>query len=67
MTLTHTHTYVRYFGIDQITPLAEALDELKNDWLERRVHVDSSTRSGGDDRLKMAELAVRRLWDVVPE
>jgi hypothetical protein len=62
-----TSTYVRYFGLDQVKPLASALDDLRSDWEERRLHVGEGTRFDGDDRLQLAELAVKRLWDRVPE
>jgi hypothetical protein len=62
-----THTHVHYFTVDQVEPLALALIELGEDWEQRRPHVGATAREDGDDRLKAAQLAVKRLVDVVPE
>lgn len=67
MTLTHTRTFVRYFGEDQVVTVTDALKGLATDWEKRRMHVGYDTRVDGDERLDMAILAIKRLGDRVPE
>ena len=67
MMLTQTRTYVRYFGIDQVEPIGNALEELRLDWNERRLHVSKEAREAGEARIEMALLAVQLLADRVPE
>ena len=62
-----TYTYVRYFGEDQIEPLYAALNEVRDDWDKRCMHVSVGTRDEGDDRLQLAYLVLKRLTDRVPE
>jgi hypothetical protein len=62
-----TRTYVHYFGEDQIEPLNAVLAEIQEDWSHRRLHISSTTRDEGDERLQMAMLTVKRLTDRVPE
>lgn len=65
--LTHTRTFVHYFGEDQVASVNETLGVLAIDWEERRMHVGYDTRKEGDERLVMAQLAIKRLGDRVPE
>ena len=60
-------TFVRYFGLDSVASVSNALNELAADWNKRRVHVGYDTRQEGDQRLMMATLAIKRLTDRVPE
>ena len=62
-----TRTYVRYFGLDQIEPIGNALEELRLDWNKRKVHVSMETRDAGDLRIELALRAVELLMDRVPE
>jgi hypothetical protein len=63
VTRTHTH----FFTDEDLRPLVAMLDELHEDWNDRRPHMSEDIAIAGDTRIAVAKAGVLLMAEPVPE
>lgn len=62
-----TRTYTRYFNDESLDPIIDNARRLRENYTNRKKHIDTSVQSAIETRLKMLDAAIEMLGERVPE